>query len=62
MEYQEYEIENETPIFSSKEELIYICAKANIEELIIYYETCIAEKLYDYARYINRLIRNEQTK
>jgi hypothetical protein len=50
------------PIFSSKEELIAICTKASMEDLITYHETCIAEKLYDYARYINRLIKNEQAK
>lgn len=59
MEYEEYEIENDVPIFSSKEELINICEKASIDDLVAYHEACVAEKLYDYARYINRLIKNE---
>jgi hypothetical protein len=59
MEYEEYEIENELPIFSSKEDLINICEKASIEDLIIYHEACISEKLYDYAKYINRLINKK---
>lgn len=62
MEYEEYEIENDVPIFSSNEELVDICSRANLIELVMYHEACVAEELYDYARYVNKLIKNEQAK
>jgi hypothetical protein len=60
--YDEYDIDGETPIFNNMEEVKKACSIASLEELIGYHETCIAEKLYDYAKYISKIIKNEQAK
>lgn len=62
IDYDEYEILGEEPIFQSLDEVKKACKNATIEELIAYHEACIAEHLYEYARYINRIIKNEQVR